>query len=343
MKRGSLIPFVILIFLIGFISSQQYYSPSQGRPASISDFFNSIPPSTMILGTLFVIFFALIYFSTLRFFKGDKAISGITSFAVALLITYGINKTNLNVANLFYGMGISSGFLYTFVPILFLIAAVFVGIKFGFRIVFLIFGGTFIFISFTEMVYEKTTLFIIGAILTIIGIWLIIKKKRKGGVNFNYPPRSFVNSPYNDYEPGRVGGRGLRGRRGSSGERGLGGGRRPPREREPHGEDEYYRRLKEKKREERQYKKQQIYDERKEKRMRKLQRIEEQKMLREQKQAKMIEYQQKKQITEQKRLQITSNLQSLIQTYNEIQRQNPADPRLMDIAREIKRIRREKR
>ena len=330
MKRGSLIPFVILIFLIGFISSQQYYSPSQGRPASISDFFNSIPPSTMILGTLFVIFFALIYFSTLRFFKGDKAISGITSFAVALLITYGINKTNLNVANLFYGMGISSGFLYTFVPILFLIAAVFVGIKFGFRIVFLIFGGTFIFISFTEMVYEKTTLFIIGAILTIIGIWLIIKKKRKGGVNFNYPPRSFVNSPYNDYEPGRVGrrgpsgegglggGRGPRGRRGPSGERGLGGGRGP------RGEDEYYIRLKEK-------------------RMRKLQRIEEQKMLREQKQAKMIEYQQKKQITEQKRLQITSNLQSLIQTYNEIQRQNPADPRLMDIAREIKRIRREKR
>ena len=164
MKKSLVIP-VITLSLINFASA--YY----GSYFSFSDLLNSIDPSTMILGAVFIISFAFINFALVRVFKDNKASAGIVAFVVSLLIIYGINKSGFDIEELFYGIGISSGFLYTILSLVLLAGVIYLIIKLKTKALFVI-GGLFIIVSFTNLVYEKDAMIILGIILLVVGLYV---------------------------------------------------------------------------------------------------------------------------------------------------------------------------
>jgi len=193
MKRG--LGFFLLVFLTQAVSAQFFGSYGS---FSITDFFSSIDPETITLGLLFFIFFALLFYALSRFFKDqhgqpNKGIAGTIAFALAFLIIYGIYRSGFSLENLFYGVGIPSGIL----PIILLALAVLViwglgrrkdefgkktfSLRRGLGGFFMLLGLLFILLSiFTDIFYEKTTVFIIGLGLLLIGLWLGWRKKKWG-------------------------------------------------------------------------------------------------------------------------------------------------------------------
>jgi len=176
MQKRKLFILVLSLFLISSVSAY-----------SLGDLLGDIESSTMILGAIFVVSFAVLNFALSRFFKDkygepNKATAGIVSFVLALLMTWGINKTGFDIEGLLFDIGISSDLLYTVVPILILAGIALLIWKFGKKSLFII-GGLFILASF--FVYEKVITLTIGVILLIIGIGLLFKKKPR--VNNRYP------------------------------------------------------------------------------------------------------------------------------------------------------------
>lgn len=175
--------FILLILLsIGFASAASYST------FSFSDFLNSIDESLVVLGGMFIICFGLIFLALGRIFKEktNKANVGIISCIFSFLIVYWVNKTGFDFEGLFFNVGISSEILYPILYILIIAAAVFVAVKWGIGIILIIIGGTFIVLSSSDFIYEKTVAFVIGAVLTAIGVWRAIernkkKKKQKSG------------------------------------------------------------------------------------------------------------------------------------------------------------------
>ena len=172
MKKSLVIP-IITLSLINFASA--YYGSYSSF--SLSDLLNSIDSSTMILGAVFIISFALVNFALVRAFRDNKATAGIVSFAVSLLITYEINRRGFDFEGLFYGIGISEGFLFTLLPFVLLAGVIYLGTResIGFGITLIGVGSLLIIISFTDLVYAKGVAIFLGIIL--IGIGLYINKK----------------------------------------------------------------------------------------------------------------------------------------------------------------------
>lgn len=183
MKRGFAF-LGITLFLISFASA--YYGSYSSF--SLSDFLNEIDSSTMILGGLFIIFFALSNFALARAFRGNKSVAGVVSFVVSLFAVYGLNKTGFDFEGLFYGIGISEGLLYTLLPLVLLGGIIFLGIKIGFGITLMIFGGLLIAVSFTELIYEKGIAIFLGICLIGIGVYINKKwpKKKKEEKRWHY-------------------------------------------------------------------------------------------------------------------------------------------------------------
>jgi hypothetical protein len=174
MKRGFVLP-VIALFLISFASAYGSYSSF-----SLSDMLNEIDSATMILGGLFIIFFALSNFALVRAFKGNKAVAGVVSFVVSLFAIYGINKTGFDFEGLFYGFGISENLLYTVLPIVLLVGTIILIWKIGVGLTFIALGGLLILITvFTELIYENGIAMIFGVGLFFAGLWLWRRAKRK--------------------------------------------------------------------------------------------------------------------------------------------------------------------
>jgi hypothetical protein len=156
---------LFFVFSLKFISSE-----------TLSEILASIEPSLVILTSLFIIIFALTYFSLNKYFKKEnKSISGIIALAVSLLVVYATNRTDiLTNTNFFYTMGISessAGWIF------FLIAAgvlAFLITKFKIDSLWII--GVLI-MGISLFVYEKDILFIIGALLIIIRFFF--KKKKE--------------------------------------------------------------------------------------------------------------------------------------------------------------------
>lgn len=174
-KRNISIISLITLSLINSVSAQFYGGYNR---FSLTGLLDSINPSTMILGVLFIIFFAFINMSLGKVFKNqygepNKAIAGVVAFAVTTLIIYGINRYGFDIEGLFYGLGLSSDLLYILLLIILFIGAIFIYLRFKFRGLFLIFGLLLMLLTvFTDIFYEKGITFVIGAILFIIGLWL---------------------------------------------------------------------------------------------------------------------------------------------------------------------------
>ena len=168
-KRNLFILSVLGIFLISCINVQAF---------SVGDFLDEIETSTLVLPMLFIIFFAFINFTLLKFFKGNTTFAGITSFAISTLLVYGINYLDLEFENIFYNIGVPSDLVAIIVPLLLLVASIFLisKIKLGWFLIVL--GLLFLLASRTEIVYETEVLGFLGAILLIIGG--IIKFREKG-------------------------------------------------------------------------------------------------------------------------------------------------------------------
>ena len=182
------------LFLLNFVSAYNGYGSF-----SFSDLLASIDQSMMILGTIFIVTFALLHFSLTKAFRGNKSIAGVIAFALASLITYGINKMDFNFEGFFYDIGISGDLLYILLPIIILVGIIWLanikskrtGKKFGFGNIFLILGALFIALGLTDLIYEKGAAMVIGLILMIIGIWAIFKKKRRINKKEQYSQQNY--------------------------------------------------------------------------------------------------------------------------------------------------------
>ena len=144
----------------------------------LNDILYSIDPNTMLLGLLFVLFFALINFLLSKTIKA-RGTSGIISFCIALLAVYGLNRTSLDINGIFAGIGLSDTLIYSVVPILILIGLGFMIWKLKLGLTLILVGILLIVLSFTDIIYMKTLVLIIGIVLFFIGIplWYTARKK----------------------------------------------------------------------------------------------------------------------------------------------------------------------
>jgi hypothetical protein len=171
-KRNLLLTFVLGLVSINFVSA--YYGSYNNF--SLSGFLNNFDSQTILLIITFIISFALINLALVRVFRDNKATPGIISFSIALLITYGLNRTGFNLEGLFYNIGFSGGILNSFIPLILLGGIIFLIWKFKKNSLFIM-GILLILISFTELIYEKGLTLIMGIILIGIGFWLYNKKE----------------------------------------------------------------------------------------------------------------------------------------------------------------------
>jgi type VI protein secretion system component VasK len=132
----------------------------------------------MILGLLFCIFFALINFALVKTLK-NKGTSSIISFCVSLLAVYGINRTNLSLSGFFTKIGLSNTLIYSVVPILIIIGLIYMIWKLKLSKTLMLVGIFLVIISFTPIIYTKSTVMIIGIVLFILGLIFWIMKKRR--------------------------------------------------------------------------------------------------------------------------------------------------------------------
>ncbi len=200
MQKKSVLP-VLSILLINFVSAFSHYGYNR---FSITGFFSSINPDDMILMTLFIIIFAFINFSLGKIFRDsygnpNKATAGVVAFSVTSLIVYGFWRTGFDISGLFYNIGVSEDMLFFIIPIILIMAAIFIAWKVGFAALFLIFGLLMLLITiFTDLIYTKGTALIIGFALLLIGLWLW--KRTRGGSGYGGgDPGWFGSSPNYDY------------------------------------------------------------------------------------------------------------------------------------------------
>lgn len=173
---------VIGISLLSFVSAYGSYSFSLGN------FFNTVDSSTMILGTLFIIFFALINFALANFFRSRNAnqngfLSAVISFSASLLIVYSLHRSNLNIESFFYNIGFSEELLGTIIPIILVLGIIFLIWRLKIHSL-LILGILFFMIgTFTDLLYEKGTIIWMGIGLSILWIIMFVLRRRKRMTN----------------------------------------------------------------------------------------------------------------------------------------------------------------
>ena len=95
--------------LINFVSAKTY---------SIREGLASIDGAMVVLVSIFLISFILVFLSSSRIFKANKAISGAIALVLAFGITYGINKLDWDIQGLIYDIGIPEETLLILGPIL---------------------------------------------------------------------------------------------------------------------------------------------------------------------------------------------------------------------------------
>ena len=144
----------------------------------LNDILYSIDANTMVLGLLFVIFFALINFALVKTLK-NKGTSSIISFCISLLAVYGLNRTSISFSGLFYSIGLSDKILYSVVPIIIILGLALMIWKLKLSRTLMLVGLLLIILSFTPLIYTKSTILIIGIVLFVLGIIFWIMKKRR--------------------------------------------------------------------------------------------------------------------------------------------------------------------
>ncbi len=166
MKRGTLFIFLLLVS-ISLVSAQ----------GSFSDLLDQLDQSAVVLSAIFIISFAIIFFSLSKsVFKDNTTISGIISAVISFLIIYGINKTGFDFEGFFYDIGLSGDILMAIIPFIIIGGVIFLIIKLKSSSL-LVFGALLIGLSF--FAYEGFVLAIIGGILFIVGLFLLGSKRKK--------------------------------------------------------------------------------------------------------------------------------------------------------------------
>ena len=176
MKKG-LFAFLAPFLMIKLVSAQ--FFGSYGGSFSIVSFLDSIGAENITFMALFIIFFAVLFYSLSRLFKDsygqpNKPIAGVLAFAISALISYGIYRSGFDLTGLLYGWGIDTSFLYPVISIAILLFAGLMIKYVGFGMFLMLLGAFFLYIAlFTDIVYEKTFLAILGGILAVLGfvIW----------------------------------------------------------------------------------------------------------------------------------------------------------------------------
>ena len=190
-KRGILFVFLfslITLMAMNFVSAAFHYGGY-----SLSDLLNTFDSSTVILTSIFLIAFILIFWPLSKFFRENPILAGIISFAMSFLLIFEINRRGLDFTGFFYSIGISGGILYTIAPIILLVGLIFSGFKYGWGITLTSVGGFFIAISFTDIIYSKLSAVTLGIIFFVIGILLWRRRKK----------RRFVDPYYKNYDKGQ--------------------------------------------------------------------------------------------------------------------------------------------
>jgi hypothetical protein len=186
MKKGAIITIPLFLALISFAKAATF---------SVSDLLDKVDSSTIVLGAVFMIFFAFIFFVFSKLFtKRDKygykepqtGIATVMALSISLLIVYGLNKLGWNFEDIFFNLGFSSDLVYLLILLIFVGGAVFLGIKTKWNLL-LILGVFFIIISMLNLIYETTLMLVIGVIL--IFIYLGIKFLGKKGKNVSIEER----------------------------------------------------------------------------------------------------------------------------------------------------------
>ncbi|HLC87400.1 MAG TPA: hypothetical protein VJH65_03955 [Candidatus Nanoarchaeia archaeon] len=174
-KRNLLFALSIIsgLFLISLVSAQYGY---YGR-FSISEFIASIDPSDLFIVLVFIASFALLNWALGRVID-NKATSGVIAFSISFGITYGINRMGWDIERLFFSFGISEGFLYGIGVIIFIGLFLYLRKKFGAGLPLIGLGAMlFLMAIFTDWIYEKGLVTIIGVVMIIIGAIFYKKKK----------------------------------------------------------------------------------------------------------------------------------------------------------------------
>jgi hypothetical protein len=155
MRRGfGIFAVFLLLTMISFASA-----------SGLSDILNQIDETTLVLFAIFMVAFVLLFFSLKKVFRGDTTTSGIISVMLALLITYGVNKTGFDVQGLLLNIGVSGEILSTLIPIVIVAGIVFLVIFLA-KNSLLVIGGLLILSSI--FLYAKTLLIVVGVVLIVV-------------------------------------------------------------------------------------------------------------------------------------------------------------------------------
>ncbi len=181
MQRGkTILAFILFSVLINFVSAQFYGG------TSLSNILYSVDNSTIVLGLIFLIAFALTNMALMRTLKGNRAVSSTIAFSISLLIIWSVNRSGINFVNPFYGFFffLPTGFLETIWPLLLLGLGIFFIVKMGFKkgIGTLLMGvGTLlIFLGATGSNLDSGTSFAVGITLLIVGAGLFFWARGRG-------------------------------------------------------------------------------------------------------------------------------------------------------------------
>ena len=153
---------IFALTLVSFVSAASF---------SVSEFLDKIDSSTIVLGTLFLIFFAMLYFILSRVFtkktiygkEPNQGIATVLALSISLLIVYGLNKLDFNLEDIFFNLGFSSDLTYTLILFIFIGGTIFLGFKTKWHIL-LVLGIFFILLSLFDIVTESFLVMIIGVI-----------------------------------------------------------------------------------------------------------------------------------------------------------------------------------
>lgn len=173
-KKGRLLSVLMFVFSIHFITA---YSYGYGR-FSLGYFFDIFGAENLFLIGILIGSFALLNWVLSKSID-NKATAGVVSFVIAMFITAGAYFSGFDIEGLLYGIGISEDTLMLLVWLFIIGLFIYLGKKFGFGSVLLFAGGILIAISFTNLVYEKGFVFILGVILGGIGLWRFSKRSKE--------------------------------------------------------------------------------------------------------------------------------------------------------------------
>ena len=184
---------VVNIFALLVLSSLNFVSAygvggGSFRNFSITNLLRNFDTSLIVLALTFLIIFYALYKTTE---KANLITNHAARVAITLIISifaiYGIVKSNFQVENLLYKVGLSQEFLAQIIPWI-LVALIIIGIiKFGLANLFFITGGIFIAAAIFGLVYEKGISVVIGISLIIIGLIILgwkRKRAKKAGIDW---------------------------------------------------------------------------------------------------------------------------------------------------------------